>query len=74
MGDFHSEVHKEKTHLRIGIDIDGVINNLERFHINYGTCYCYENNLPVLLNPTAYKLRQMYHIQQIEKRLKKMNL
>lgn len=47
--------------LRIGIDIDGVINNLEGFHLDYGTCYCFENKLPVTPDPTAYKIRHMYN-------------
>lgn len=47
--------------LRIGIDIDGVINDLERFHLDYGTRYCFENNLPVTPDTTAYKIRHMYN-------------
>lgn len=29
----------------IGIDIDGVVNDLTLFHITYGTKYCFENNI-----------------------------
>lgn len=39
--------------LRIGIDIDGVINDLERFHLDYGTRYCFENNLSVTPDPIS---------------------
>ena len=53
--------HNEKKSLRIGIDIDGVINNLEGFYLDYGTRYCFENNLPVTPNPFAYKIRHMYN-------------
>lgn len=30
----------------IGIDIDGVVNDLTLFHISCGTKYCIENNIP----------------------------
>lgn len=31
--------------MRIGIDIDGVFNNLRQFHIDYASKYYYENNI-----------------------------
>jgi len=55
-----------KRLLRIGIDIDGVINDLERFHIDYGSRYCYENNLAATPDPAAYKIRHMYHWEREE--------
>ena len=33
--------------MRIGIDIDGVIADIERFIVDYGTKFCIENNLPI---------------------------
>lgn len=51
----------KKKQLNIGIDIDGVINDLERFHIDYGTRFCYENNLPCYPNYFEYKLKKLYN-------------
>ena len=31
--------------MRIGIDIDGVLADIERFMIDYGIKFCEENNL-----------------------------
>ena len=33
--------------MRIGIDIDGVITDIERFIADYGTKYCIENNMNI---------------------------
>ncbi len=35
--------------MRIGVDIDGVLIDLERFELDYGSKFCLENNLPVIL-------------------------
>lgn len=40
--------------MRIGIDIDGVLTDYERFIADYGTKYCIENNLPVTIEPDHY--------------------
>ena len=41
--------------MRIGIDIDGVINNLAAYYIECGTKYCYEKNIDTKINISAYK-------------------
>ena len=44
--------------MRIGIDIDGVITDCERYGIDYGTKFCIENNLTYKIhlgNYDAYK-------------------
>ena len=46
--------------MRIGIDIDGVINDLERYQIDYGTYFNYENNISSEPDFTQYKLSQIY--------------
>ena len=33
--------------MRIGIDIDGVLIDLERFELDYGSKFCLENNIPL---------------------------
>lgn len=40
--------------MRIGIDIDGVLTDMERFIIDYGTKFCVENNLPLDLKLGFY--------------------
>lgn len=40
--------------MRIGIDIDGVLTDIERFMIDYGSKYFFDNNIPVNLNPGFY--------------------
>lgn len=40
--------------MRIGIDIDGVITDMEKFLADYGSKYCVENNLPVNIKNVEY--------------------
>lgn len=46
--------------MRIGIDIDGVLNNLQEYHMSFGTRFCYEQNLPFTFHPEEYKVRDMF--------------
>lgn len=43
--------------MRIGIDIDGVLVDIERFMIDYGTKYCYENNI-------SYYVEEEYDVEK----------
>ena len=40
--------------MNIGIDIDGVLLDLERFAIDYGTKFCIEENLDIKINIQEY--------------------
>ena len=40
--------------MRIGIDIDGVLTDIERFIADYETKYCIENNLPINIKAGEY--------------------
>ena len=40
--------------MKIGIDIDGVLLDLERFAIDYGTKFCIEENLNLKINIQEY--------------------
>lgn len=40
--------------MRIGIDIDGVLTDVEQFIIDYVTKFCYENNLTYRVKPNEY--------------------
>lgn len=40
--------------MRIGIDIDGVLTDMERFLADYGSKYCVENNLAINIEKVEY--------------------
>lgn len=41
--------------MRIGIDVDGVLTNIERFQLDYGSKYFFENHKEgKIKNPYAY--------------------
>ena len=40
--------------MRIGIDIDGVLTNIERFILDYGSKFCFDNNIPLQIKPGIY--------------------
>ena len=46
--------------MRIGIDIDGVLNNLQEYHMAFGTRFCYDQNLPFIFHPEEYTVRDMF--------------
>jgi len=40
--------------MRIGIDIDGVLTDVERFTLDYGTKFCIENGIPIKITQGEY--------------------
>lgn len=46
--------------MNIGIDIDGVINDLESYHLDYGSKFCYENQLECSLKIKEYKIKNIF--------------
>ena len=44
--------------MNIGFDIDGVLTNEDDYILECMTKYCYENNLPGLVDPTKYETRK----------------
>jgi len=40
--------------MRIGIDIDGVLTDYERFITDYGAKFCIEHKLPLIIEPQHY--------------------
>lgn len=50
--------------MRIGIDIDGVLMDIERFIVDYGTKFCMENNLPINIKMGEYDECKMLNIEQ----------
>lgn len=47
--------------INIGIDIDGVINDLSLFHISCGTKFCYEQKINYQLNPYAMDSQDIFN-------------
>ena len=46
--------------MRIGIDIDGVLTNIERFILDYGSKFCYENNIPFQIKEGIYDEQETF--------------
>jgi len=46
--------------MNIGIDIDGVINDLERYHLDYGSKFCSENHINYSLKVQEYKIKNAF--------------
>lgn len=46
--------------MRIGIDIDGVLTDIETFMLEYGSKFCVENNLPLNIKPQFYDDVKMF--------------
>lgn len=55
--------------MRIGIDIDGVLTDIERAMLDYGSKFCYEHNLPQNIKMGEYEAETTFHwtMEQSEK-------
>ena len=47
--------------MNIGVDIDGVLTNLERMILDYGTKRCVDENLPIELDLSKYDLEKAFN-------------
>ena len=45
----------------IGIDIDGVLTNLERFQLDYGSKYFFETENKININPNEYEIIDIFN-------------
>lgn len=48
--------------MRIGIDIDGVLTNMEQFIIDYLSKYCVENNINFNIGTSSYQVSKTFNI------------
>lgn len=48
--------------MRIGVDIDGVLTNLEDFYLEYGSKYCVENNIDYGINAEGYEPIDIFNL------------
>ena len=46
--------------MKIGIDIDGVLTDIEKYICDYGTKFCYENNIPINIEHIYYDERKLF--------------
>lgn len=55
--------------MRIGIDIDGVLQNIDEFIFDYGSKYCYEHNIDFEIHESEYDESKLLGIssEQAEK-------
>ena len=40
--------------MKIGVEIDGVLTDIERFVADYGSKFCVENNIPIQIKVGEY--------------------
>lgn len=50
--------------MRIGIDIDGVLTDIERFAADYMTKYCIENNIEYKIGKSSYNVYETFNISR----------
>lgn len=50
--------------MRIGIDIDGVLTDIERFMLDYGSKYCVENNININISLGEYDDTKMFNCSE----------
>lgn len=48
--------------MRIGIDIDGVLTDLERYSVDYLSKYCVENNIDFNIGESDYEIYKTFNI------------
>ncbi len=50
--------------MRIGIDIDGVLTNIEQFSLDYFTKYCVEHNIDYKIGKPCYELNEIFNVDE----------
>lgn len=53
--------------MRIGVDIDGVLNYRQEFVVAYGTKFCVEKGLSYKLNLAEHSIKRMFGLTQAER-------
>ena len=52
--------------MRIGIDIDGVLNDVGQWHYSCGYKFCIENNIDRGFNPNKYLIEEQFFLTEEE--------
>ena len=50
--------------MRIGIDIDGVLTDVEKFTLDYGSKFCYDNGITTKINVNEYEEINIFGISK----------
>lgn len=50
--------------MNIGIDIDGVLTNIEEWQLDYGSKYFYENGKKEIVNPQGYEIYEIFNTSE----------
>ena len=48
--------------MRIGVDVDGVLNDVAEWHFAYGSKFCAEHNINRGFNPTGYYMEERFYL------------
>ena len=52
--------------MRIGIDIDGVLTDMEQFQLDYGSKFAVEYGKEEIINANGYEIKDIYNISDAE--------
>ena len=52
--------------MRIGVDIDGVLTDLEQFQLDYGSKFAYEIGKKEIINVDGYEIKDIFNISNEE--------
>lgn len=50
--------------MRIGIDIDGVLTNIEEFTLNHFSKFCVEHNVEYTIKKASYELHEVFNVDK----------
>ena len=50
--------------MKIGIDIDGVLTDLSRFYLDYGSKFVFENTMYKIVNPNGYGIEEILNLEK----------
>lgn len=50
--------------MRIGIDIDGVLTDIEQWQLDYGSKVIFENSNKSIINPNGYNIKEIFDVKR----------
>ena len=54
--------------MRIGVDVDGVLNDVAEWHFAYGSKFCTDHNINRGFNPNGYYMEEQFYLTAEENR------
>ena len=52
--------------MRIGVDVDGVLNDVAEWHFAYGSKFCSDYNINRGFNPKGYYMEEQFYLTREE--------